>query len=146
MPRIVAPVTGLLLLAVGVVSFAIARADPVEALAGTPADAALEVAAGWAIAAVGFARRSRLLIAAGFAWLMAEWSTPGSGVPVAFTLGLAAVAVAPALVAHAALGRSRVVGAAYVGAALLGPVSAIVFDPRSRLHRVPEQPAAHPRR
>ncbi len=108
----------------------------------------VELTAGWALIGAGLdvwgrRRRTRsglLLAAAGVAWFFAEWNNPEVGVGAAFTFGLVASALAPAVVAHAVLaypsGRvsSRLerlaVVVAYVGAGLvLGLLPALFFDP-----------------
>jgi signal transduction histidine kinase len=138
-----------LALAVGVLSLAIARHDPeasfggISVLAGTA-----ELAAGWSLAFLGLVywarhRRNRfgpLLVAAGFAWFLPEWTNPEVGSGVAFTIGLVGFVACAALVGHAALaypsGRlassaDRVLlTLAYAGAvALLGFLPTAVFDP-----------------
>jgi signal transduction histidine kinase len=72
-----------------------------------------------------------------------EWNNPGIGSPAAFTFGLVAWALAPAVVAHAMLaypsgrplplpGRAALL-VAYAGAGLvLGLLPALVFDPRQQ--------------
>jgi signal transduction histidine kinase len=146
-----APLLVLLLggLAVGAFSFALARREPAYALVGdSPARAVAELAAGYALITVGTvswirrpeSRFGALLAVAGIGWLLAEWNNPEFGSSLAFSIGLALYAVAPALVAHAALsypdGRlpSRVdrlgVALAYFGAVLvLGLLPALFFDP-----------------
>jgi signal transduction histidine kinase len=81
-----------------------------------------------------------LLVAAGFAWFLAEWDSPGVGSAPAFTVGLVFYASSAPLAAWAVLayptGRlaSRVervaVGLALAGAVLvLGLLPALVYDP-----------------
>ena len=81
-----------------------------------------------------------LLALAGIGWFLAEWNNPEIGSSLGFTIGLVLYAVAPAIVAHAALsypdGRlsSRIdrlaVTLAYVGAVVvLGLGPALSFDP-----------------
>jgi signal transduction histidine kinase len=145
------PVLALLLggLAVGLFSFALARSEPGYALVDDSlARAVAELGAGCALIAVGIVSWMRrpesrfgiLLALAGVGWLVAEWNNPGIGSSLGFTIGLALYAIAPPLVAHAALsypdGRlsSRidrlVVTLAYVGAAVvLGLGPALFFDP-----------------
>src|SRR5215468_4280013 len=133
----------------GLVSLLVARSHPDGSFAGTSWVAAVaELAAGWALIAVGLRvvlrrpanRPGYLLAAAGVRWFFVEWDNPGIGSPAAFTLGLVAWALAPPVVAHAILaypsgrplpapGRA-VLFAAYVGAGLvLGLLPALVFDP-----------------
>jgi signal transduction histidine kinase len=148
-PRV--PVVALLLggLAVGLLSFALARSEPGYALVDDSlARAVAELGAGCALIAVGIVSWMRrpesrfgiLLALAGVGWLVAEWNNPGIGSSLGFTIGLALYAIAPPLVAHAALsypdGRlsSRidrlVVTLAYVGAVVvLGLGPALFFDP-----------------
>lgn len=136
-------------IAFGALSLAIARRDPAFSFAGELSSrAAAELIAGWSLLAVGLVAWTRrrgssfgpLLVAASFGWFLLEWNNPGIGSAPGFTLGLALYAVAPPLVAHAALvysGRrlsgplERVVlAAAYAGAILiLGLGPALVFDP-----------------
>ena len=114
--------------------------------------AVAELAAGWALIAVGLRvalrrpgnRSGYLLAAAGISWFFVEWNNPGIGSPAAFTFGLVAWALAPPVVAHAILaypsGRPLpaapdrgAVLAAYVSAGLvLGLLPALVFDPRQQ--------------
>jgi signal transduction histidine kinase len=81
-----------------------------------------------------------LLAFAGVAWFFPEWTNPGIGFGVVFTIGLVAFAMAPPLVAHAVLaypfGRLSsaverlTVTLAYLGAALvLGFLPALFFNP-----------------
>jgi signal transduction histidine kinase len=136
----------------GLVSLLVARSHPDGSFAGTSRVAAVaELAAGWALIAVGLRlalRRSAnrsgyLLAAAGISWFFVEWNNPGIGSPAAFTFGLMAWALAPPVVAHAVLvypsgrplpapGRAALL-AAYVGAGLvLGLLPALVFDPKQQ--------------
>ncbi len=112
---------------------------------------AAELAAGWALLAVGLAAWVRrpatafgpLLAAGAFGWFALEWNNPGIGSAPGFALGLALYAAAPPLVAHAALvypnrrlpwPERLVVAIAYIDALLvLGLGSALVFDPSSGL-------------
>jgi len=134
----------------GLVSLLVARSHSDESFAGTSRVAAVaELAAGWALIAVGLRlalrrpanRSGYLLAAAGVSWFFVEWNNPGIGSPVAFTFGLVVWALAPPVVAHAVLaypsgrplpapGRAALL-AAYVGAGLvLGLLPALVFDPK----------------
>lgn len=136
----------------GLVSLLVARSHPGGSFGGTSWLAAVaELAAGWALIAVGLGcahRRPRnrsgyLLAAAGVSWFFVEWNNPAIGSPAAFTFGLVAWALAPPVVAHAILaypfgrplpplGRAAVL-AAYAGAGLvLGLLPALVFDPRQQ--------------
>jgi signal transduction histidine kinase len=134
----------------GLLSFLIAGAQPGVTFGGTSREADVaELVAGWAMIAAGCyvwwgrgEKRSGLVLAmAGVAWFVAEWDNPAMGIGVAFTVGLAAHALAPAVVAHAVLaypfGRlaSRLervaVSLAYIdGAFVLGLLPALFFDPR----------------
>jgi len=132
-------------LAAAAVTIAIVRAEPGGALAkSSPFALAAEVAAGLMLVAVALAAGARtgprlLLAAAGIAWLVAEWDSPGAG--AAFTAGLVFHAVWPALLAHAALrygdrslGRPEIalLALAYAdGVVILGLGSAFVHDPRA---------------
>jgi signal transduction histidine kinase len=135
--------------ACGVGTVLLVRNNPGGSFAGssTLGGVALLVA-GWLAITVGLAvyRRHRasrfaiLLIAAGFAWFIAEWINPAAGSSLVFTTGLLLYATCPPLVAHAALayprGRLRspieavAVAAAYIGTLLvLGLGPALVFEP-----------------
>lgn len=136
-------------LVVGALSFAFARDAPSYAFAGgSLVRAALELAAGYSLIAVGIAswwrrpesRFGALLAMGGVAWFLVEWNNPGIGSSLAFTIGLTLYAAAPPLLAHAALGypggrlRSGLeqlgVTIAYVGSLLvLGLFPTLVFDP-----------------
>jgi signal transduction histidine kinase len=135
--------------AFGLLTLAQARSAPGGSFAGTSwVGAVAELAAGWALIAVGVAetwrrpasRAGLLLAGAGIGWFFAEWNNPGLGLSAAFTFGLIVSALAAPLVAHAALaypaGRleSRldlgVLVFAYAGAGLvLGLLPAMFFDP-----------------
>ena len=133
------------LLAVGVITVAIVRAEPDLALTGD-SDVALAAELAAAAVVVGAAVATWraggvvpvLLAATALAWLTAEWNTPHAG--AAFTLGLLLYAAWPALLAAAALrglderpldGPSIVLIAASFGVSIvvLGLASAAVFDP-----------------
>ena len=133
------------LLAVGVITITIVRAEPDLALTGgSGAALAAELAAAVLVVAAAVATWRAggifpmLLAAAALAWLVSEWNTPGAG--AAFTPGLLLYAAWPALLAAAALrGLDErpfdrpsivVVAASFVaGIGLLGLASAAVFDP-----------------
>ena len=136
--------------ALGGLSVAFARAHPGYSFAGeSPARAAAELAAGGALLAAGLvawrrrpsSRFGLLLAASGLAWFLLEWNNPGIGSGLAFTFGLTLSAIAPPLVAHAALayprGRlsslSEQVGlaAAYAGALVLGLLPALFLDTKA---------------
>lgn len=136
----------------GVLSLAIARHEPDYSLVGDSAMRAIaELAAGWALLAVGlvaWARRpgsrvGALLAASSFAWFVVEWNNPKVGSSAAFTIALILYAVAPPLVAHVVLAYSDgrlsfrldrlILAAAYTGAVLvLGLLPALAFDPRAQ--------------
>ena len=138
-------------LAFGVFSLAVARRGPGYSFGGSSTfAAAAELAAGYALLAVGFAawmrpRQARLgaiLVAASFAWFLLEWNNPAAGSAGAFTAGLVLYAAAPPLVAHAMLAypEGRVgwwparlgLALGYAGSVLvLGLLAALVFDPAS---------------
>ena len=140
----------------GVLSLAIARREPAFSFAGElPTRAAAELIAGWSLLAIGLVawmqRRGNafgaLLVAASFGWFLLEWNNPGIDSALGFAIGLTLYAVAPPLVAHAALVYPRrrlsrrerlVLAAAYGGAILvLGLGPALVFDPASASARRP---------
>ena len=133
------------LVAVGVITIAIVRAEPDLALTGD-SDAALAAELAAAAVVVGAALATWragvvfpvLLAATALAWLTAEWNSPHAG--AAFTLGLVLYAAWPALLAAAALrglderplDRPSIVllaASSGVSIVLLGLASALVFDP-----------------
>jgi signal transduction histidine kinase len=139
---------GVLALAAGVATLAIARHDAEESFGGrSVGDGILELAAGWSLVLAGlvwWARHPRrgfgpLLTAAGLAWFLPEWSSPAVGSSLVFTVGLVGIGLCAPLVASAALAYPRsgarssleraALAVAFGGAALLGPLSATVFDP-----------------
>src|SRR4029077_6093110 len=110
--------------AAGMLSLGLAQLDPQAALGGASIPTGLVLlGTGWAVIACGTvagvrrpgSRFGRLLVAAGFAWFLAEFNNPGAGSAALFTTGLVTYAVCPALVAHAAL--------AYPGGALPGAIA-----------------------
>jgi hypothetical protein len=133
----------------GFLSVLIAQSHPGATFGGESWEAAVvELVAGWSMIGAGLyvwvgrgeGRSGLLLALAGMTWFVAEWDNPGIGIGMGFTLGLAAHAVAPALVAHAVLaypfGRlpsqlERLsVSVAYVDTVLiLGLLPALFFDP-----------------
>jgi signal transduction histidine kinase len=136
-------------LAFGVFSLAVARRGAGYSFGGSSAvAAAAELAAGYALLAVGFtawmrprqARLGAILVAASFAWFLLEWNNPAAGSAGVFTAGLVLYAAAPPLVAHAMLAypEGRVgwwparlgLALGYAGSVLvLGLLAAAVFDP-----------------
>ena len=137
--------------AIGVLSVLIGRAHPGYWFAGrAPVYAAIELATGVALVAAGataWARRPEsrfgaLVVASGVGWLLVEWNNPGVSSAVAFTVGLAAYAAAPAFVAHAAVVHAEPVAsrlerlalAAAYGSTLLllGLLPAFTMDPRAQ--------------
>jgi signal transduction histidine kinase len=139
-------------LALGVFSLAVARGGAGNSFGGGSAFAgAAELAAGYALLAVGLAasmrpRQARLgviLVAASFAWFLLEWNNPAAGSALVFTIGLVLYAAAAPLVAHAMLAYpdGRVawwpgrlgLALGYAGSVLvLGFLAATVFDPLSQ--------------
>ena len=138
--------------AVGLLSFSFVRNDPGYAFAGDSlVSAVAQLAAGYALISVGVVSWLRrpgnrwgvMLAAAGIAWFLAEWSNPGVGAALVFTIGLTLYALAPPLVAHAVLAyphgrlpswRDRVgLAVAYLGAVVvLGLLPAVFFDPAAQ--------------
>ena len=138
-------------LVVAILSLAAARQDPVGSFAGEwTLGAVAELGAGWSLVAAGLLfwvrhpenRSGPLVTAAGVAWFVPEWSNPGIGNGLQFTVGLVGFIACAPLVAHAAVayptGRLRstlnrfCVGAAYAAALLLlGFLSAAVYDPQA---------------
>jgi signal transduction histidine kinase len=136
-------------LLLGGFSLAVAHDEPAFSFAGSSTEGAVALlGAGWALVACGlvFWGRHRgnavgpLLVAAGFAWFLGEWDSPGVGSAPVFTVGLVFYASSAPLAAWAVLayptGRlaSRVervaVGLALAGALLvLGLLPALVYDP-----------------
>jgi signal transduction histidine kinase len=134
---------------VGSGTLALVRDNSGGSLAGSSAlGAAALLVAGWALIAVGLGAARRrpgnrvgpLVVAAGFAWFLAEWNNPGASSSVVFTVGLLCYAGCPPIVAHAVLsypsGRlgSRLdiaaVATAYAGSfVVLGLGPALVFEP-----------------
>lgn len=139
-----------LAVAFGLLTLSRARHDPGGSFAGRSTLGAIaELAGGWSVVAAGTVFWSRhsgnlfgpLLVSAGFAWFLPEWTNPGVGSAVGFTAGLLGAAACPPLVAHAALSyptgrlRSRfeqlTVAIAYAGGlVLLGLLPTAVFDAR----------------
>ena len=136
-----------LYVAVAAVTVSIVRSEPGYALAGDSAFAlAGELATGALVVGAGLVAGARRpaaflalpLVAAGIAWPLVEWNSPGAG--AAFTAGLALYAVWPCLLAHAALrwtdqrplGRPAIalLTVAYATSlGVLGVASAAVYDP-----------------
>jgi signal transduction histidine kinase len=135
-------------LALGAFSLAIARDDPLSFAGSSIGGALALLAAGWALLASGLLFWERrpgnavgpLLIAAGSAWFIAEWDTPGAGFSPVFTIGLVLYAACAPLAGWAMLaypsgrlGFSEVrlaVGFAITGAVLvLGLLPALFYDP-----------------
>jgi signal transduction histidine kinase len=143
---------GLAGVGLGVGSLVIARHDPTESFGGrSVAGGIMLLGAGWSVIACGLVARARrpssrlgvLLAAAGCAWFLAEFDSPGVGSPVVFTLGLVTYAACPALVAHAALAypdgrlgrgaRAAAVALAYLATiGVLGVLVALAFDPAAQ--------------
>jgi len=144
-------VAALLALVVGILSIAAARQNPVGSFAGeSTLRAVAELGAGWSLVAAGLLfwighpanRSGPLVTAAGVAWFVPEWSNPGIGNGLEFTVGLVGFIACAPLVAHAAVayptGRLRSplnrfsVGVAYAASLLLlGILPAAVFDPKA---------------
>jgi signal transduction histidine kinase len=108
--------------------------------------AALTLAAGWILVATGIdqIRRGRrrqfgaLLALTGIAWLATEWANPAIGSALAFTIGLVARWLYPAIMLHAliafdrgrygAVDRALIVAGYSICGGLLGLVPAATFD------------------
>ena len=148
MALLLRPAVALAGITFGLLALAIARRDPGYSLAGaSAARAAAELGAGWTLLAVGLtswrlrpgSRFGLLLVAASFGWFLAEWNNPGIGSALGFAIGLSLYAVAPPLVAHAALSYpggllsswlDRIgLALAYAAALALGPLAAFFFEP-----------------
>ena len=138
--------------ALGVLTLDVVRDDPGYGFAGSSrlAGAAL-LLAGWALIGTGGAswlrrpdsRFGPLLVAAGFAWFVAEWDNPGIRSALAFTVGLCLYAACAPIVGHAVLayprgrlgssGERAAVALSYVGGVLLlGVLPALLIDPQGR--------------
>jgi signal transduction histidine kinase len=144
-------VAGFVALVLGILSLAAAKQNPVGSFAGgSTLGAVAELGAGWSLVAAGLLfgtrhpdnRSGPLLIAAGVAWFVPEWSNPGIGNGLQFTVGLVGFIACAPLVAHAAVayptGRLRspldrtCVGVAYAASLLLlGLLPSAVFDPKA---------------
>jgi signal transduction histidine kinase len=138
-------------LALGAFSLALARDDPFS-FAGTSLGGAVALlGAGWALLACALVYWGRrrgntvgpLLAAAGCAWFLAEWYTPGVGSAAVFTVGLVLSAACAPLVGWAVLaypsgrlaswGERVAVSVALAGAVLvLGLLPALFFDAAAR--------------
>jgi signal transduction histidine kinase len=134
-------------LALGVATAVITRSDPTYAFAGSGAQIAVELLAGYALIASGLIWiRCRqpvtvgvLFVAGGCGWFLLEWNNPGVGAPLVFTVGLVLYVSAPPLLAHALLtvpgpalrvARHALIATAYAGSLLaLGLLPALVYDP-----------------
>jgi len=135
-------------LALGAFSLALARDQPAFSFAGSSLTGALALlGAGWALLACGLVFWGRrpgnavgpLLVAAGFAWFLAEWDNPGADSSLVFTIGLVLYTACAPLAGWAMLaypgGRLSFweerlgVGLALAGAVLvLGLLPALLFD------------------
>ncbi len=141
-------VLGVVAAVLGVAAADAARRAPDFALAGDSlGHVFLGVGAGWAVVAAGLAISAggapvwgHLLAASGCAWLAAGLATPGARGSALFTLGLALVTAAPALMGHALLIAARgeppgrlgwaLVGALYASlVGLLGLLPTLLYDP-----------------
>jgi signal transduction histidine kinase len=136
-------------LALGAFSLAIARDEPAYSFAGSSLGGAVALlGVGWALLACGLVFWGRhpgnalgpLLAAAGCAWFLAEWDSPGAGSPLVFTIGLVLYSACPPVAAWATLaypgGRLSsweergAVALALAGAlVVLGLIPALFYDP-----------------
>ncbi len=142
-------VAALLAASVGLISFRAAEAAPgFSYLSGSVASSAIGLGAGWGLVVAGLEtwRRGRrawlgtLLVAAGGAWFLSEWSDPTIGFDAGFTVGLGLGWLYLPLVGHALLSvaggpgtaRRAFIAAGYGVAVLgLGVIPAMSFDPRA---------------
>jgi signal transduction histidine kinase len=134
--------------AFGFASVSAGQAHPGWWFAGESAGtAATELIAGLALIGAGAAvwwRRpglfGPLLVLAGAAWFVPEWNNPDVDSSLTFTVGLALLAAAPPLVAHAALAypsarlsslpeRAVLASAYFCCVGLIGVIAALVSDP-----------------
>jgi signal transduction histidine kinase len=136
-------------LALGAFSLAIARDEPAFSFAGSSLGGAVALlGVGWALLACGLVFWGRhpgnavgpLLAAAGCAWFLAEWDSPGVGSAAVFTTGLVLYSACPPVAAWATLaypgGRLSsweergAVAVALAGAlVVLGLIPALFYDP-----------------
>jgi hypothetical protein len=121
--------------AAGAGAVALAHAHPDYSYAGASTGrAALELAAGWALAAAGIAlwprsRAGPLLVAASVAWFAAEAANPASGSSLLFTAGLLVASAWPAVLLHAAGADRKLVALGYLATVgVLGLAATAVDD------------------
>lgn len=134
-----------------VVTLAVARAHPGGAFAGSSLlGAAIELGGALALSGAGLLfwasrpgnRVGPLLVLAGAAWLLPEWSNPEAGFAPMFTLGLTGFFACAPLVVHLALAypsgrvarrseRAAVALAYCGGIGVLGVVPNLFFDPQA---------------
>ena len=139
-------------LAVGAFSLDVARDDPSRWFAGTSTVAGMAfLGAGWALIGSGLvfwlrrpaSRFGPLLAAAGFAWFLPDWTNPGIGSSLVFTVGLCLYAACPALAGHAVLAyptgrlassleRLTVLSGYAGGVLVLGVLPALFFSPQAQ--------------
>ena len=134
--------------ALGVLTVRVVGSEPGVALVppGAVGLAAL-LLPGWALVVVGLVGRARrqevatavLVGAAGFAWFLAEWNSPGVPTSPGFTTGLVLYAVITPLVAHAALcyptgdtPRAFLVAGYGIAVVGLGLLPALLADPAAQ--------------
>ena len=114
-PRPASLALGVVAIAVGVTTLAVARDRPDLSLAaGSGYAQVVFLLAGWLVAAAGLAKLAEtqrslatLLVAAGCAWFIAELDSPAAEPAALFTVGLVGAAAAPAVIAHAGLALAR---------------------------------------
>ena len=159
-------VLGVVAIAVGVTTLAVARDRPDLSLAaGSGSAQVVFLLAGWLVAAAGLAKLAgtqrwlgTLLVAAGCAWFVAELDSPAAEPAALFSVGLVVAAAAPAVLAHAGLALARprawralAIAVYVIGVGVLGIVAAAVFDPvaegcvdcPANLLRIATDPDAH---
>jgi signal transduction histidine kinase len=136
--------------AAGAGAVALAEAHPAYSYAGsTTASAALELGAGWALAAAGLIvwprrRAGAVLVAASIAWFALEAANPASGSALLFTVGLLVAGAWPAVLLHATVDDRLLVALGYVTTVGLFGVAVTLVDdaaaagcstcPRNLLH------------
>lgn len=130
-------------------TLALARSHVTGSFAGaSPWRTAIEAGAALSLVGAGLVSwqgtrgSAGLLVAAAFVWLLPEWSNPGAGSALLFTLGLAGFSAVAALVVHLALvypdgsrgaGVRFAVYLAYSGALIaLGVLPLLVYDARAQ--------------
>ena len=123
-----------IVIAAGAGAVVLAHAHPDYSLAGASTGAAaLELAAGWALAAAGIvvwprSRAGPLLVLASVAWFAVDAANPASGSALLFTVGLVVVGAWPAVLLHAVVAGRALVALGYVATVGILGVAATAVD------------------